>query len=126
MPQASKAFIILILFYFMLLAPQAAAVAAAEKTMDSVSAYAAAGVGAGLPQVTSEQFTGKINRLVGAVYGDAVTIAPQITLFICVAGGILSIFWREARMSVMWSIGALILILWAPQLIGLVIHYINL
>ena len=98
--------------------------AAADEVMGAVS-LSAAGVGAGLPQVTSEQFTGKINSLAGAVYSDVVTIAPQITLFICVIGGILGIFWREARVSVIWSIGALVLILWAPQLIGLALYYTN-
>jgi len=83
-------------------------------------------VGVGLPQVTSEQFTGKVNRMVGALYSDVVKIAPQITLLICVIGGVLGAFWREARVSVFWSIGALIFILWIPQIIGLFIHYTNL
>jgi len=82
-------------------------------------------IGAGLPQVSSEEFNGKVNRMVGALYGDALKIAPQVTLIVFVVGGILGIFWREARASVAWSVGALILIMWAPQLIGLVIHYIS-
>jgi hypothetical protein len=85
----------------------------------------AAEVSAGLPTVTSDQFISKINRLVGAIYSDLMKIAPQITLLIIVLGAIVGIFWREARGTVIWSIGALLLIMWAPQIIGLVIHYIN-
>ena len=82
-------------------------------------------IGAGLAPVSSEDFNDKIGRMVGAVYSDAVKIAPLLTLIVFVGGGILGVFWREARISVAWSVAALILIMWAPQLIDLVIHYIN-
>jgi hypothetical protein len=121
----SRLFFILMLFGFLLLP---ASVPAVAETMGAAvgDGLDAANVGMGLPQVTSEQFTGKVNRMVGAMYGDVVRIAPQITLLVCVIGGILGAFWKEARASVFWSIGALIFILWIPQIIGLFIHYANL
>ena len=85
----------------------------------------AGAIGAGLPQVSSEDFNDKISRMVGALYGDAVKIAPMITLIVFIVGGITGIIWREARMTVVWSVAALILIMWAPQLISLLIHYIS-
>jgi len=111
---------VLVLFCFLLLGGPLAAMGATGAGQGD-----AAALGAGLPQVSSEDFNGKINRMVGALYGDALEIAPQVTLLVFVIGGVLGIFWREARTSVAWSVFGLVLIMWAPQLIGLVIHYIN-
>lgn len=80
-------------------------------------------IGAGLPIVTSDQFIGRFTRLVTAIYNDAVIISPQLTLFICIVGGFLGIFWKEARISVLWAIGVMLFILWVPQIIGLAQHY---
>ena len=82
-------------------------------------------VGVGLPVVSSEEFVAKVTRMVGAIYKDVVQIAPQITLLVCLVGLVLGIFSQAARISVLWSIGALLLILWAPQIVGLVKHYTN-
>lgn len=80
-------------------------------------------INTGLPTVTSEQFIAKITRIVKNIYEDAVEISPQLTLLACIVGGILGIILKEARKSVLWAFGGMLLILWAPQLIALTTHY---
>ena len=82
-------------------------------------------VGAGLPTVTSEEFTGKITRIVGAIYQDVVKIAAPITILVCAVGALFGIFLREARHIVLWGLAGFIFILWIPQILGLFIHYFS-
>ena len=91
-----------------------------------MAAEANTGISAGLEEVTSDEFTAKMGRIAEAIYQDVAKIAPMLTVVFIVIGTVIGIFWREARMSVAWSVLGLLLILWAPQLVGLVVNYANL
>jgi len=89
------------------------------------AAEAGTNISAGLEEVTSDDFTAKMGRIASAIYQDVAKIAPMLTVVVIVIGTVIGIFWREARMSVAWSILGLLLILWAPQLVGLIVNYAN-
>ena len=113
------------LFCFLVLAPSTA-LAFTEEAVGNPGGVKVHDVSAGLPTVTSEEFTGKLTRMIGAIYNDVIKVAPQITLLICIVGAVIGVFSQAARVSVIWSIGALLFILWIPQIIGLMRYYANL
>ncbi|SFH34448.1 hypothetical protein SAMN05660649_04833 [Desulfotomaculum arcticum] len=74
----------------------------------------------GIPTVTPEQAVDKVKRIVISIHNSAVEISPYLTLLIIVIGGILGILIKSARAAILWAIIAMLLILWAPEIIGLV------
>lgn len=80
-------------------------------------------VGAGLPTVTSDQFTAKANRIVAAIYKDARQISPMLTLAVVTICAVLSIFFHKARQMIIWAVIGMLIILWGPQLISLIQNY---
>ena len=80
-------------------------------------------ISTGIPTVTPEQAVSKAQRIVMNIYDSAVELSPLLTLSIFVIGGTVGVIYREARKLVLWSILGLLLILWAPQLVGLATYY---
>ncbi|WP_041274473.1 hypothetical protein [Desulforamulus reducens] len=81
-------------------------------------------IGTGLPTVTSEEFTDKIGRIVAAIYKDAKEISPMLTLGIVTVCAVFSIFFKAARIMILWSVASMLLILWGPQFISLIQNYV--
>lgn len=78
-------------------------------------------ISTGLPTVTPDMFVSKINRMTDSIYGMARGVIPGISVVAIVIAFILGIVFREARNIVAWSLIGLIVVLWAPQIIGFVV-----
>lgn len=79
----------------------------------------------GIDTVSKASFTEKVNRMSAALYEGAAGIMAPLVIGILVIGGILAIFFKAARLIVVWSIGGLILVLWAPMIVQTVITWVN-
>jgi hypothetical protein len=80
---------------------------------------------AGVQPVSPEELGGKVGRIVDRVYSMAGDIAPKITVLVFIIGGLLLALVKEARKVIFWSIVGLMLVLWAPQIVGLIIGLMN-
>ncbi|SHE98669.1 hypothetical protein SAMN02745218_01220 [Desulfofundulus australicus DSM 11792] len=80
---------------------------------------------AGVQPVSPEEVAGKVGKIVDRVYSMAGNIAPKITVLVLIVGGLLLALFKEARKVIIWSIVGLILVLWAQQVVGLIIGLMN-
>ena len=78
-------------------------------------------ISTGLPTVTPNMFVSKINRITNSIYGMARGVIPGISVVALVAAVILGIVFQEARKIIAWSLIGLIIVLWAPQIIGFIV-----
>lgn len=78
-------------------------------------------ISSGLPTVTPDSFTQKVNRITGAIYAMFSSVIQGITVGAVVVGAVLGIFFAEARRTVFWAIFGLLLVLWAPYLVSLTV-----
>lgn len=119
----------LLLVFIILLAVMAVPVLAVDNTGQqdnlSIDNPAKGDISQGLPEVTPEQFSGKINGIAGEIYGMAANVIPYISVAVIVIGTIIGIFIEKARMAVLWAILGLIGVLWAPQIVGFVITLVK-
>lgn len=83
------------------------------------------GVSSGLPTVTPDEFSGKVNSTMGKVYSIVVSTVPYISVAVIAAGAILGIFSRRAWKVVVQTVLAIVLILWAPLILGTVINIVK-
>lgn len=88
----------------------------------SVPAWASAQSGPdisyGIPTVTTQQAVAKADRVYAQVYDLVSAVSPGMTLIIVIAALFLSIFFKEAKKAIVFAGGALILVMWGPQIIG--------
>jgi len=77
-------------------------------------------VSAGLPVVTTEQMVNKAQRIAGNIYGAAAGVIPYLALVVIIAGVVLGIFFKAARTLVFMALLALVIVLFAPQIISFV------
>lgn len=82
-------------------------------------------ISSGVPEVTPEEFSGKINRMSDALYGTARSAIAAITIIALVIGVIAGIFFKGARVMVGFALLGLIVVLWAPTIVGFVISITN-
>ncbi|NYE57130.1 hypothetical protein [Carboxydothermus ferrireducens] len=124
-------YISLLVIFIMLFTLMAVPVLAEDNTSQTtqqdlnIDNPAKSDISKGLPEVTPEQFSGKINGIAGKVYGVAANIIPYISVAVIVIGAIIGIFIEKARMAVLWAILGLIGVLWAPQIVGFVISLVK-
>lgn len=78
-------------------------------------------ISAGVPEVTPDEFSGKVNRMSDAIYGTARSSIAAITVIVLVIGFIAGIFFEGARKMVGFAMLGLFVVLWAPQIVGYVI-----
>ena len=78
-------------------------------------------ISAGVPTVTSDTFVGKINSMTNEIYKTARGVIPGVTVVALILGvGAMILFWDyKARIGMILC--GLILVMWAPQLVGFVI-----
>jgi len=75
--------------------------------------------------VDSDQFVAKIERMASSLWQIAVKVMVPITIIILIVGGILAIFFDEARKRILYAIAGLVLVSWAPMLVGLIMKWIQ-
>lgn len=91
------------------------------QTTQTVAQPGRVDISTGLPTVTPDMFVAKINRMTNSIYGMARGVIPGISVVAIVAAFILGIVFREARPIVAWSLIGLLVVLWAPQIVGFVV-----
>lgn len=74
----------------------------------------------GIATVDLEQAVNKAVRIVMSIHSLAIDILPYSTLLTIIIGGILGIILKPVRVTILWAVFAMLLILWGPQLVGLV------
>lgn len=80
---------------------------------------------AGIPAVSSDEAMAKAQKIAGKIYGLASGVAPLLTLVILVVGGLLLFISKAARAAIFWAIIGMLVVLWAPQIVGLVMGIIK-
>ncbi len=92
-----------------------------ETTTTTPAAPSGTDISAGVPTVTSDTFVGKINSMTNEIYKTARGVIPGVTVVALILGvGAMIIFW-DFRVRIGMILGGLILVMWAPQLVGFVI-----
>lgn len=79
----------------------------------------------GLPVVTEEEFTAKTNGVAMKIYNTAATVVPYVAVAVIAAGAIAGIFLKGIRKAILWAVGALVLVVCAPWLIGFVYNLVK-
>lgn len=80
------------------------------------------GIATGLPAVTPEMLTQKVNHMANAIYGMFQGVIISITIIALVVASLFGIIFREARKTVIFALIGLLVVLWAPQIAGFVVH----
>lgn len=90
-------------------------------TTTTPAAPSGADISAGVPTVTSDTFVGKINSMTNEIYKTARGVIPGVTVVALILGvGAMILFWDfKARIGMILC--GLILVMWAPQLVGFII-----
>lgn len=79
----------------------------------------------GLPVVTEKEFTAKTNGVAMKIYNTAVTVVPYVAVAVIAAGAIAGIFLKGIQKAILWAVGALVLVVCAPWLIGFVYNLVK-
>ncbi|MGB9825376.1 MAG: hypothetical protein ACPLRU_01775 [Desulfofundulus sp.] len=118
---------VLLVFAVPVLADQQAGTqpAAAPGAQPAVQGSSQQGGFAGVQPVSPEELGSKVGRVVDRVYSMAGDIAPKVTVLVFIVGGLLLALVKEARKLIFWSVVGLMLVLWAPKIVGLIISLMN-
>lgn len=76
-------------------------------------------------EANSETFISKIDGMAGSFHQVAIKIAIPLTIIVLVIGAILGIFVSAARKMALFAIIALVIVFWAPLLVGMVVNWIS-
>ena len=101
--------------------PQAASQPAQSPTVQSQGDnIPVANTATGLPNVTTDQVVNKAQRIAMNIYGAAAGAIPYLALVVIIAGVVLSIFFKAARTLVFMAVLALVIVMFAPQIVSFV------
>lgn len=78
-------------------------------------------ISSGVPTVTSDTFVSKINSMTNAIYAMARGVIPGITVVSLIIGVLALIVCWDARVRIGMILCGLVVVLWAPQLVGFIV-----
>ena len=93
-----------------------------SQTGSSIKTLPGMDISVGLPLVTTDQAVGKVNRIVSNLHRTAINIAPWVTIFVIVIGGLLLFITKSARAMILWAIIGLLVVIWAVPIVGYVMN----
>ncbi len=79
-------------------------------------------ISTGVPTVTSDTFVSKINSMANAIYTTARGVIPGITVVSLILGVVAMIILWDFRLRIGMILGGLIVVLWAPQIVGFIVE----
>lgn len=82
-------------------------------------------VTSGLPAVSQEDLSGKVDSMATSIHNLAMRVSPQVVIIILVCGAALGIFLEVARKMIVFSLIGLAVIYWAPTIVSLWVGFIK-
>lgn len=82
-------------------------------------------VGSGLPAVSGDQLSSKVNNMATSIHQLAMKVSPQLAIVVLVGCALLGIFIEAARRMIIFIAIGLAVIYWAPMLVSLWIGFLQ-
>ena len=82
-------------------------------------------IGTGIPDVTPEQFNNKIMKITSSIYDTARGVSPHLTILVIAVASVVGIFFKAARLTIIWALLGFALVFLSPSIVSLITHYLN-